>query len=70
MPLIYCFSPLKSEATCKSMWNFITMIAASMNIDLQIRRIQIDFGKAAQNAVKDVFPECDILEFRFHLGQC
>lgn len=69
MPLVYCFLPSKSKATYKSMWNFITMIAASMNIDLQISRIRFDFEKAAQNAVQDVFPECHVQGCRFHLGQ-
>lgn len=64
-PLIYVLCNGKNQITYIKIWN----VLKGLRPELKIRRIQLDFERAAINAVKEAFPQVNVNCCFFHLSQ-
>lgn len=69
IPLAFCLLKTKSECTYKKCLERLVYHAAKNDLQLMPKYIVTDFEKAIQKAVKDVWPETQIVGCRFHLTQ-
>lgn len=69
-PLVYSFLPDKSQATYERLFRLLRIKAGEYNIDINPVRFQMDYEKAAHNAVRHVFPDAEVRGCFFHFTQC
>ncbi|GFS11051.1 hypothetical protein ElyMa_006662400 [Elysia marginata] len=61
--------PSKSRETYRRMFQHTSDIASSMDVDLQLKCLHMDFETAAHQGLKDVFSDATIKGCHFYLSQ-
>lgn len=70
VPVVYFFLNNKLKETYTNMWKFIVDLCFKLTKKvLTIPNLHLDFERGAHKAVKEVFPDINIVGCRFHLGQ-
>jgi len=70
VPVVYFFLNNKLKEKEINTWKFIVDLCFKLtNKVLTIANFHLDFERGAHEAVKEVFPDINIVGCRFHLGQ-
>ncbi|XP_046339071.2 uncharacterized protein LOC124120313 [Haliotis rufescens] len=69
-PLVFCLLPNKAECTCVRAFEYIQEAAHNLGFDWTPRVFQLDFERAAHNAVQSVFATTHTRGCFFHFTQC
>lgn len=69
IPSVIALLPSKSRKTFRRIFQNISDIAYSMDVDLQLKCLRMDFETAAHQGLKDVFSDATIKGYHFHLSQ-
>jgi len=70
LPLVYFFLFKKSKDTYKKMWIFLQNLCVEYTgSQFILKKLHVDFEKAAHQAAYEVFENVQLIACRFHLGQ-
>ncbi|KAL4154469.1 hypothetical protein QTP88_000332 [Uroleucon formosanum] len=70
LPLVYFFLFVKSKDTYKKMWIFLQDICIEYTeSQFILKKLHVDFKKAAHQAAYEVFENVQLIACQFHLGQ-